>query len=257
MPNGRKVTNDNGVYIEETYENLHLLHDLDLIARGMLVMLASCTRTQTKKNQGGVLMSNVAVAKIDGRYIFACNGIPDQLDITRSTQLNLQDVPTRTEVRWREGVDDPGSDKIDVVNKEPLTSGGRPLVSVVNEKPDGTFVKQYLEVIHYRVVPREKIRPFLNNMLAGANNPMPAATQVTLLGPTEAFDAHAEMRILKFCRDNGLPLQFIGVCKPCCEHCANALDAQRIGYSRWAAAAQQHTGWTNSEEIKDTTTRDL
>ena len=232
MPNGRRVERDEtGVY----GDNPDLLDDLDLLAFGLLVMFRSGITTQTKKNQGMVKLGNVAVAKHNNDYIVSCNGVVDQYDITKSTPLSLQDVATRGQLVRTETVEGGNTDT--------LVKEDKALYSVINRMKNGKLLKKYFAPVHYRVRPKDQAAEQLRRMLSDSIGGIAPPTAIIWLTPSDSFNPHAEMRIVKYFRDKGWGTPgFIGVCKPCCENCANALDNSRIAYSRWSPLGEQQTG---------------
>ncbi len=239
MPKGRKVTQANGVYDGEDRTKLD---DLDLLAWGLLATLKSGSVSQTRDQQSQIAKSNVAVARVGAsHYVVACNGVKENAyEISSPTRsnpnMNLQDLATRADVVDRkENVENPGADLVGEIQKQ-----GRKLYYVIHRrKGDGVFIKQVFAPRDYSFTPKDHIASFMKRMLKEAGTPLPPATGITLLTPTESFDAHGEMRILAYCRERKLPLSFIGVCKPCCEKCAETLDKEEVGYARWAPLAQQ------------------
>lgn len=244
MPAGRQVTRDgDGVY---TDEDATLLNDLDLLAFGLLVMFRSATTTQTPKNQGKVKLGNVAVAKHNNDYIVSCNGVVDEYNISKSTQLTLQDVAMRAEIK--------STEVVSIGEPDNLIKEEKTLYSVINKMKDGTLIKKYFVPVHYRVRVRDQAAEQIRRMLADSAGGMTPPTKIIWLEPTDSFNPHAEMRIVKYFNDKGWGNPgFIGVCKPCCENCATELDSRGISYSRWSPLGVQHTGWDAPNMVTDTT----
>lgn len=247
MPQGRRVSRSgDGVY---TDEDVGKLDDLDLLAFGLLVMFRSATTTQTPKNQGMVKLGNVAIAKHNNDYIVSCNGVVDEYVITKSTPLSLQDVATRGDLVKAETVP---SGELDKLVKEDK------LYSVINRAKDGSLLKKYFAPVHYRVRLKDQAAEQIRRMLADSIGGIAPPTTIIWLSPSDSFNPHAEMRIVKHFNDEGWGNPaFIGVCKPCCENCAGALESKGVSYSRWSPLGEQHTGWMAPEEITGTVVKTL
>jgi len=64
--------------------------------------------------------------------------------------------------------------------------------------------------------------------------------EIKLLGINKMKDAreHAEMRILSYFKARSWELSEVGVSKPCCHKCADALEESRVEYTRWMEVTQ-------------------
>lgn len=271
MPGGRKVVNVGGCYEEEA----GWLDDLDLIASAVNATLWSGDKPQAhdyaapeKTVQRTVNIATTAVIQNGRNYVFAFND--HRLDRRLESDfkkiggkfkpVSLQDIPVRlrqtSERQLPEGI--PQTWGFTTRNAEPFKRRSDLGLALVTKIKGNAWVERKFEsnIAEYEIFnPETALVQLLNDLLNDLG--VDKVLRIVALCPPNVAKEHAEMRLVQHALAHHWQARFIGVSKPCCERCADALDAAGFRYSRWCQVNVPEDRFTLFSDITSTTVRVL